>query len=181
MNISAHLKYLFYWVGMLIVISQYSCSSVDAKILTQSSDVYKEIMPIARDWKDAVLNNKIDTLASYALPESQEHVKNNLANAKSNLYRIFYDNSWNKHRGGRSYCEVLKTADRLTMVVEQTQNLENYGGGLRIYFYDASRLSPKFPLGNDIAQQMIKNGDIIMVFFFKAEGRWYASYNIDND
>lgn len=181
MNMHIYKKCFIYGISTLFFLNQLTCSIANAAILTQSSATYKEIMPIATEWKDAVINKRYDILVSYALPEAQEHAKIELNNPKSKLYKILYDKPWNNLRGGKSFYEILKNAKQLSIEVEQIGNLRDDGNGLRIYFFDAKKTTPQFPLNDMTLQKMIDKGDVVMMFFFKTEGRWYTSYSFDND
>lgn len=172
-------KYWFGIVGILVIASRICYGSSDCEILSEKSILYEEIMSVAMTWKDAVLKKDIEVMVSYALPEAQKYVKDNLQNKRSNLYRFFYDSRWNQQRGRRSVYDILKSATHLKIVIVQHKTLEKRGSGVSIYYYDEDKIKPKFPLSSKEIQLLIDTGYIVSMFFFKTEGRWYTSYEFE--
>ena len=63
----------------------------------------------------------------------------------------------------------------------QHKSLEKHGSGVSVYYYDEDKIRPKFPLANEEMQLLIDKGNIISMFFFKTEGRWYTSYELTKE
>lgn len=174
-------KYWFSIVSILIIASQMSYGNSDLEILSEKSILYREIMPIATAWKDAVLKKDIEVMVSYALPEAQNYVRDNLKKKGSNLYRLFYDSGWNQQKGRRSFYDILKSAKHLKILIARHKSLEKYGSGVSVYYYDEDKIKPKFPLANEELQLLMDKGYIVSMFFFKTEGRWYISYEFEEE
>ncbi len=174
-------KYWFGIVSILIMVSRICYGNSDREILSEKSILYREIMPIAMVWKDAVLKKDIEVMVSYALPETQKYVRDNLQNKRANLYRIFYDSQWNQQKGSHSVYDILKSAKRLKIVMVQHKSLGKHGSGVSVYYYDEDKIRPKFPLANEEIQLLMDKGNIISIFFFKTEGLWYTSYELTKE
>jgi hypothetical protein len=171
-------------IGILIFNNQisYGGSVRDTEVLSEKSAIYGEIMYVAIKWKDAVLMKDIEALVSYAAPEAQRGVKAEIENKSSELYRLFYDSQWNQEKGGHSVYDILKNAKKLRIVIQRDKDLEKFGGGVTVIYYDENRIKLRLPLllddPNDKEVQLLfDKGDIWSMYFFKRGEKWYTSYD----
>jgi hypothetical protein len=159
-------------LGLLVsvwIVSQGSNVLANDELLPAKSLAYNELMGVAVKWKNAVLKKDIEALLHYALPEDKKNVASQLRDKNSELYRIFF-------KGKNSFYEILRRAKRLKIVLVKHKGLEKAGKGVTIYFYDEDTIRVAFPLANGEAQRLIDRGEIISMFFFEAEGQWFASF-----
>ena len=163
-------------IGMLFFTCSFGHGNSSREILSKESAIYKETISVATRWKDAVLDRDIEALVSLALPEAQESVRADLKNKDSQLYRLFYGNESIIRKGSRSVYELLSSAKSLKIVLVEHKSLEKLGNGLTAYYYDERTFKPNFPLSHKEAQILVDKGDLWAMFFFRAEGRWYTSY-----
>ena len=162
--------FLFGWLTF-----QVDNAIAEREVVCKDDSLYKELMPVAIKWKDAVLNKQVQILGSYALPEARKAVISDLRNVNSDLYRLFYI-------GSNSFYERLRRAKNLKIVFVKEKELERFGQGTLVYYYDETRITPKFPLVSVEETSLSEKGEILAMFFFKIEGHWFASYEFfDND
>ncbi len=143
-------------------------------IIAENDPLFHEVTQIATRWKEAVLKKDVDVLASYALPEARKKILVDLRNTDSDLYRLFY-------KGNKSISETLREFKRLKIVLVAEQWLEDFGHGTTVYFFDEDRIKPRFPLSSDEARELSDRGEIVSMFFFKKEERWFTSYEFGDN
>jgi hypothetical protein len=163
-------------IGFLLINSRLGHGNSSREILSKNSAIYKETISVVSRWKDAVLDRDIEALVAFALSEAQESVRADLKNKDSQLYRLFYGNESNIRKGSRSVYELLRSAKSLKIVLVEHKSLEKLGNGITAYYYDNQTLKPNFPISFKEAQILVEKGDLWTMFFFRAEGRWYTSY-----
>lgn len=155
----------------------------DFEVIADGDPWYNELFPVVNKWSSAILARDIDALVSYALPEQKEKIRDDLKNKKSDLYRLFYDDKWNRRTGGRAFHEILKNAKRLRIVLQRDKSLKEMSNGVDVFYFDESRVRLNFPLDiKDIEhgrlQKELDAGRIIYMLFFKENGQWYANYEL---
>ncbi len=174
--------YLIIWFFalncILFFLSLNSYGDSRLEILTKHSSRYNELMKVATEWKDAILNKNVKVLVSYALPENKKIISDRLKDKDSELYHFFYADQWNRQRGSRSYFEILNSAKKLKTIILAHKDLVNLGGGVTVYYYDEDKLNLKFPFDDEKELSLVMKGEIINAFFFKIEGKWYVSYEL---
>jgi hypothetical protein len=149
------------------------------RVISDESPYYKEIMAIARTWKDAVLSKDFNALISLADPESKNWLEVQLNDETSELYRILYDDQWNHQKGERSVYEILKNAKRLKIVIVKSFPggvWERFGYTTELYFFDKKKLVLEFPLSAKDEELLRK--DIWLLWISRDEGQWYVSFNL---
>ena len=144
----------------------------DDEVVPKNSPLYDELMPVAIKWKNAVLNRNVKVLLDYASPEDRKYIAPKLKDKKSALYNGLFGKK-------NSFCEILRRARRLKIVLIKHEGLEEAGQGVSIYYHD-DMIKLKFPLGIDEAQRLYDRGEIVSVFFYKDEGKWFTSYEFFN-
>jgi hypothetical protein len=160
--------------GIFLFNCHQSNGDYKVEVLSCESHYYKELMPIVIKWKDAVLKRNFGVLATLALPDEQAQVKIDLKNKSSDLYRIFYDDRWNKRRGTRSVYEILGNAKELDIVMVKDKWYEGRGELTEVYFYDKSNLKLSFPLS--LEDKKLLRRYIWLISFSKDNGQWNATY-----
>jgi hypothetical protein len=145
----------------------------DDEVVPKNSPLYNELMPVATKWKNAVLNRNVKVLLDYASPEDRKYIAPKLKDKKSALYNGFFGEK-------NSFCEILRRARRLKIVLIKHEGLEEAGQGVSIFYYDEDKIKLEFPLSIEEAQKLYDRGKIIGVFFFKEEGKWFTSYEFFN-
>ncbi len=145
----------------------------DDEVVLRNSPLYKELMPVAAKWKDAVLNRNVKVLLDYASPEDRKYIAPKLKDKKSTLYNGLFGEK-------DSFYGVLKRARRLKIVLIKHEGLEEAGQGVSIFYYDADKIRLEFPLSIEEKQKLYDSGKIIEVFFFKEGGKWFTSYEFFN-
>jgi hypothetical protein len=160
---------LFSWI-----FSQPFDGLADDEVVPKDSLLYKELMAVATQWKNAVLNRNVKVLLDYASPEDREYIVPKLKDKKSTLYSGLFGEK-------NSFYEILKKTSRLKIVLLKHKELEEAGQGVSIFYYDEDKIKLEFPLSNEEAQELFDRGKIIEVFFFKEGGKWFTSYEFFND
>lgn len=72
-------------ISCWIILAQANALTND-EIVSGNSPLYKELMPVAIKWKNAVLNKDIKALIDCALPEDREYIAPKLKDENSKLY-----------------------------------------------------------------------------------------------
>ncbi len=168
----------FAFICILFFLSLNSYGDSKIEVLTKHSPRYDELIKVATEWKDAILNKDVEVLVSYALPENQKIISDHLKDKDSELYHYFYADQWNRQRGSRSYFEILNSAKMLKTIIVAHKDLVNLGGGVTVYYYDEDKLNLKFPFDDEKELSLVMKGEIINAFFFKIESKWYVSYEL---
>jgi len=145
----------------------------DDEVVPKDSLLYKELMAVATQWKNAVLNRNVKVLLDYASPEDREYIAPKLKDKKSTLYSGLFGEK-------NSFYEILRKASRLKIVLLKHKKLEEAGQGVSIFYYDEDKIKLEFPLSIEDAQKLYDRGKLIGVFFFKEEGKWFTSYEFFN-
>jgi hypothetical protein len=148
-------------------------AAAEREVVSEKSPLYQELMPVAIEWKDAVLKKQMDVLVSYALPEARKKVASDLKNRNSGLYGIFYKRK-------DSIYDRLQKAKQLKIVLVKRKELEGAGQGTDVYYYDEDKIKLEFPLNDKKVQSLLDEGKIVLIFFFKdkeeGDERWFTSY-----
>jgi hypothetical protein len=159
---------IFAWIALLP-----ANILADDEVVPKKSLLYNELMPVATKWKNAVLNRNVKVLLDYASPEDRKYIAPKLKDKKSALYNGLFGEK-------NSFCEILRRARRLKIVLIKHEGLEEAGQGVSIFYYDEDKIKLEFPLSIKEAQKLYDRGKIIEVFFFKEEGKWFTSYEFFN-
>jgi hypothetical protein len=158
-------------------------ADAEFELVSRNDPLYNEALSAAVKWKDALLKKDFDELASFALPESKEHVESALTDKRSDLYRLFYDTQWMRKQGARSFYDILKSAKEPRIILQKDKDIEDLGIGIDVFYYDESKVKLKFPLDiKDIKdkrlQKMLDQGKLIYIVLFKEDGRWRVNYDL---
>ncbi len=165
---------------MLLITTFFACfgSGISGKETANEQVVINdELASLATKWKGDIIRKDVDGLTSFLLPEAKQKAKTDLLDPQSSLYKIFYDNDWNRKEGRKSVANILKQATDLKIVLVEHTNLRAHGNGITVYYFDQDKISPNFPLSSMEKQSLTAKGDIWSLFFFQVEGSWYTSYN----
>ena len=161
---------ILFFVFFICVVLQPIAAMAEREVVSEKSPLYQELMPVAIEWKNAVLKKQVDVLVSYALPEARKKVASYLKNRNSDLYGIFYKRK-------DSIYDRLRNAKRLKIVLVERKELERFGQGTDVYYYDEDKIKLEFPLSDKKAQSLLDERKIVLMFFFKEEDRWFTSYD----
>ena len=166
---------MLFFVFFVHMVLQPVLAVAENEVVSEKSPLYQELMPAAIEWKNAVLKKQVEVLVSYVLPEARKKVASDLKNSNSDLYGIFY-------KGKNSIYDRLSKAKRLKIVLVKKKELEGFGQGTDVYYYDEDKIKLQFPLSDKKVQSLLREGKIVLMFFFKEEGRWFTSYEFfDNN
>lgn len=147
---------------------------------TDERHLAPEIQDAAKEWKDAILSKNISVIINFALPEYRKKLEEDLNSKDSKLYQLFFDTKWNEQHGRRSFHDILRDAKQLKMCVEQRKELSSIGEGLSIYFYDEQNFRLQSPINIKTMQALIDQGAVLDLFLFKADNKWYISYEFSS-
>jgi hypothetical protein len=120
-------------------------------------------------------------IINLALPEYRKKLEEDLNSKDSRLYQLFFDMKWNEKQGRRSFHDILRDARQLKMCAGQRKELSSVGEGLSIYFYDEQNFRLQSPINIKTMQALIDQGAVLDLFLFKADNKWYISYEFSSD
>jgi hypothetical protein len=166
------MKSIQFLLGLLIsfwIILPQPDALANDEIIARNSPVYNELMPVAIKWKNAVLNKNINVLVDFALLEDREYLIPELKDENSKLYQDLFKEK-------NSVYEILRRLKKVKIVLVKHKGLEQAGQGVTVYYYDEGRAKLRFPLASNEEQKLYDQGEIVLKFFFKTEGRWFTSY-----
>ena len=133
--------------------------------VTERGGIYTTLHSDAHRWLQAVLSRDRKTLISFALPEYRLGIDKNLNDESSTLCRVLFN-------GPESVRGKYRTIQEVGIVFLKEVDLQRFGNGTWVCFYDKSSGVPQWPDSAGLPPD-----DTFCVFFFRADNRWYVSYD----
>jgi hypothetical protein len=167
--------------GILILViysaESYAASEQKEFVIGEYSSTYKEVMPLAILWKDAVLNKNFDLILQNVLPENYEYAKASLSNKNSRLYLFLYDSEFVKQTNvkRKSVYDFLKTAKRIKIVLIGVEPISVFG--ITGYYYDETKTKFKFPLSS-MQKEKLWMMEYVECGFIKIDNEWKFSFEM---
>ncbi len=151
--------------------------SSEGVVIERDSDIYKEVMPLAIRWKDAILNKDFEWILKNVLPEYYDPDKEALSNKDSMLYRCLYDSEFVKKENGRgvSVYEFLKNARQLKIVLVGRSPYSPFT--IEAYYYDESKSTFEFPLSIEEKNRYWMT-EYVVSSFAKLDGLWKLEFEL---
>ena len=160
-------------IFQLIFLNLISCQSGSA---TEDTKLYQEVLPHALAIRDAILNRRIDILASYSNPNPMYSYKKYIEDPSSEEIKYLYDDEWNKlfRPEGRSVYQALK--DMKKMKIEFVKYIQDGEIIIIAFYYDESKFKLKLPLTGK--QEELWKVDFFTCRFTKVKNTWKVAYAV---
>ena len=148
--------------------------NTNAYVIEEGGEVYNQLLPIAKDWMNAVARKDIDRLLSYTTSDERPYIKKGFTSTRprGRLYAHFFV-------GVESLAHFFSSQEKIaiTLVGFRTSPLsENFNA----CYYDKTKKGYKaFKSGGEWIACTTKQ-NCRCASFYMDEGHWNVSYEIDD-
>lgn len=140
------------------------------KPINQPTGEYADLNKVANTWRNAVSLRKTADVAAYALPEARDGVARALNNKGASLRGALY---------GERTQQLLQNPKLRTLLIPH-DDLAEHGMGTSVCFVGPKQQEPSWPISRDELSEFSRKMDVLCIFAFRADQRWYVSYEFAN-
>jgi hypothetical protein len=159
----------------LLLISKLVMAEQKWVVIPEDSALYKQLLPMAAKWQEALMKKDFDTLVTYAFDEYKDGILASLKDKKSDLYRYFYTDKVSAY-------SHFKKAKSFRIIIFRDQSSYGNQEWVNIFYYDETKCSLKTPLSDKMIRNILSYKDVNVItneIFTFDEGHWHTTYSIN--